>query len=66
MSSQRSRAPRGGSRPGGHDSGEEAALWARIQDDFQQTAKLEGRAREVGQQIIDMEHSFKAKEPDSM
>ncbi|KAH8808001.1 SGF29 tudor-like domain-containing protein [Xylogone sp. PMI_703] len=64
MSSQRSRAPRGGSRPGGHDSGEEAALWARIQDDLQKTAKLESRAREVGQQIIDMELGFKAKEPD--
>jgi len=61
MSSQRSRAPRGGQRASGHDTGEEASLWARIQEDTKKIGNFEKRAGEVSQAIIDKESEIKRK-----
>jgi len=62
MSSQRSRAPRGGARAGAHETGEEAQLWNDMQEKLIKLGKNEIRAKELGKEIQEMEASIKAKE----
>ncbi|KAL3422820.1 saga complex subunit sgf29 [Phlyctema vagabunda] len=60
MSSQRSRAPRGGQRAAGQDT-ETLALWNQIQEDLRKIARLETKAKEVTMQSLDREAEMKAK-----
>lgn len=62
MSSQRSRAPRGGARAGTHETGEETQLWSDMQEKLLKLGKNEARAKELGKEILDMEVSMKTKE----
>ena len=59
MSSQRSRAPRGGPRGGTHESGEEAQLWADIREQLERIKKHEDRAKDLNTQIFSMETRMK-------
>jgi hypothetical protein len=62
MSSQRSRAPRGGARAGTHETGEEAQLWNDMQEKLLKLEKNEARSKELGKEIFDKEASIKAQE----
>src|ERR1700733_12001567 len=62
MSSQRSRAPRGGARAGTHESGEEAQLWNDTQEKLVKLEMNEARSKELRKEIIEKEASIKAKE----
>jgi len=62
MSSQRSRAPRGGARAGTHETGEEAQLWNDTQEKLVKLEKNEARAKELKKEIFDKEASMKAQE----
>lgn len=62
MSSQRSRAPRGGARAGPHETGEETQLWNETQEKILKLGKNESRAKELGKEIFDKETSMKVQE----
>ena len=62
MSSQRSRAPRGGARAGPHETGEEAQLWNDTQEKLVKLEKNEARAKELRKEIFDKEASTKMQE----
>ena len=62
MSSQRSRAPRGGPRTGTHDTGEETQLWNETQEKLVKLQKNETRAKELRKEIFDKEASMKSQE----
>jgi SAGA-associated factor 29 len=62
MSSQRSRAPRGGARAGTHETGEEAQLWNDTQEKLVKLEKNEARAKELKKEIFDKEASMKILE----
>lgn len=62
MSSQRSRAPRGGARAGTHETGEEAQLWNDTQEKLVKLEKNEARAKELRKEIFDKEASLKVQE----
>lgn len=62
MSSQRSRAPRGGPRAGTHETGEETQLWTETQEKLVKLQKNETRAKELRKEIFDKETSMKLQE----
>lgn len=62
MSSQRSRAPRGGARAGAHDTGEETQLWNETLEKIVKLEKNEARAKELKKEIFDKEATIKAQE----
>ena len=66
MSSQRSRAPRGGVRGGPHESGEEAQLWAEIREQLEKIKKHEDRAKDLSTQIFSMETRMKTQQDAGM
>ncbi|TAQ86029.1 hypothetical protein B7494_g5645 [Chlorociboria aeruginascens] len=62
MSSQRSRAPRGGARASSHNTEAEEGLWTETRDKIQSIARYENRAQELLAQITEMEARFKTNE----
>jgi SAGA-associated factor 29 len=62
MSSQRSRAPRGGARAGTHETGEETQLWSETQEKLMKLQKNEARAKELRTEIFEKEASMKMQE----
>jgi hypothetical protein len=59
MSTQRSRAGRGGPRGNGQEAGEETALWAASQDDIHKIVRLITRAEACKGEIFETEERFK-------
>jgi hypothetical protein len=62
MSSQRSRARQGPIRGGAHENGEEMHIWQDIVSILTKIQKGEARAKDLVQEIIDMEKKMKARE----
>jgi hypothetical protein len=61
MSSQRIRQPRSGARGGAHEAGEEAQMWRQILPQVLQIGNAEARAKELKDQIIELEIKMKEK-----
>lgn len=62
MTSQRSRAPRGGARAGPLDTGEEVQLWNETQEKLLKLDRNESRATELRKEIFEKEASMKLQE----
>jgi hypothetical protein len=62
MLSQRSRARQGPIRGGAHENGEEMHIWQDIISILTKIQKGEARAKDLVQEIIDMEKKMKARE----
>jgi hypothetical protein len=62
MSSQRTRAPRGGARAGTHETGEETQLWNETLEKLAKLEKNEARAKELRNEIFDNEANMKRQE----
>jgi len=60
MSSAR-RQPRSGARAGIHDSGEEQQMWKQLYPQVQQLGAAEVKAKELKDQIVELESKMKAK-----
>lgn len=60
MSSAR-RQPRSNARAGPHDSGEEQQMWKRLFPQVQQLGAAEVRAKQLKDQIVDLEFKMKEK-----
>ena len=58
MSSQRSRAPRGGARVGPQDIGEEAQLWNETLEKLMKLQQNEAQAKELTNEILEKEASM--------